>query len=222
MIPLADLLEVVGEDAEALLWLRHLQPETKEQAAEWFAEHWLENRAYMDALRERFESGDREALFRLIDTAATFHVPLPQWAADAFSEGWARYTDFDYIAPKGKVGRRAALGGAFGIERTSAHQPAAQRQSRYGPIAYRVVEDYIREAERAGKKPLETNIYKQVSAEIADPPPHSILNAALRLAGLAPAEIDWQTIRNWHQATRGPKRPQKMRQISAEDYFGKG
>jgi hypothetical protein len=222
MIPLADLLDVVGEDAEALLWLRRLAPGTKEEAAGWFAEYWAENRAYLDKLRADFEGGDREALFRLIDAAATLGIPLPGWAADAFRDGWARYMDFGYIAPKGKVGRLAALGGAFGIERASAHQPSEQRRRNYMPIVYRVVEEYIRQAEREGKKPLETNIYKQVSAEIADPPAHSILEAALRLAELPPAEIDWQTIRAWYQEARGPKRPQKMRHMSAEDYFVKG
>ena len=115
-LPLTVLAEVVGEEVDALPWLARLRPETRVQAEEYFA-NWSGSRAYMDALRAHFESGDREALFRLIDTAATFHVPLPQWAADAFSEGWARYTDFGYIAPKGKVGRLAALGGAFGIAR---------------------------------------------------------------------------------------------------------
>jgi hypothetical protein len=164
-LPLTVLAEVVGEEVDALPWLARrarLLPPTRDEVEKIFS-HWQGIRAYLDTLRERFESGDSEALLDAIRDAADLNIPLPQWAATAYCSALDSYEQAD---PDTRT-----LADAFGIRRPkSENLEVANRKYLY--LGF--IQDRYKALKHAGLKTAlnadgAPTVWEQISDELKDP-----------------------------------------------------
>ncbi|WP_017940547.1 MULTISPECIES: hypothetical protein [unclassified Thioalkalivibrio] len=156
----AELLEVVGDDLEALCWLRSLIPQNKADAADFYRKYWPDVLRGFEEMRQRFEGGESAALLEAIETAASVRVPLPEWIADGFKQAWGRYTEAE----------ARTLGESFGVERPKGWNQTKNRQLGYMPLIQRRFEALTKAGLKTGLNagPRRT-VYEQIAAELADP-----------------------------------------------------
>jgi hypothetical protein len=159
-VPLIELAEIVGNDLEALCWLRRLLPQTREEAQALYREHWPEVLGEFDRLRERFTAGDGAALLEAVDSAGELGVPLPEWVAEGFGQAWGSYTEAE----------ARTLGEAFGVERGKSWSREAARKMGYTPL----IRERIRALSKAGLVTAPNagagrTIFEQIAKELANP-----------------------------------------------------
>lgn len=205
-LPLTVLAEVVGEEVDALPWLARLLPENRAKAQELFS-HWPGSRAYFEALRERFEGGEREALLDAIREAAEMNIPLPQWVAAAYC---STLDGYEQAAP----GTRT-LADAFGVHRVKDETlKTARRQHLYQWFIRKRYEALkragLRTAENATGAPT---IWEQISAELKNPKllespdnpsPDSVMFAAFQTFPKQPESLSTKQIQKlFYEAGKG-------------------
>jgi hypothetical protein len=161
-LPLTVLAEVVGEEVDALPWLARLLPETRAQAEKFFAD-WPKTRTYLEALRERFEGGEREALLDAIRVAAEMNIPLPEWVAAAYR---STLDGYEQAAP----GTRT-LADAFGVHRAkSENLNTTRRRHLYQWFICKRYEALKRAGLRTAENATGTpTIWEQISEELKNP-----------------------------------------------------
>jgi hypothetical protein len=112
--------------------------------------------ARLAALREDYDHGAREALFMAIQICACRDLPIPEWAAMAFTEGWTRYCNA--IPGPADFPGQSTLGGAFGIIRPAHFKPSAARRK---PLAH-LVRLYV-DAYRAEGHPIDSGLFEMIA-----------------------------------------------------------
>ncbi len=204
-LPLTVLAELVGEEVDALPWLARLLPETRAQAEEFFAD-WPKTCTYLEALRERFEGGEREALLDAIRVAAEMNIPMPDWAAAAYR---STLDGYEQAAP----GTRT-LADAFGVHREkSENLNSARRRHMYQGFIRKRYEALkragLRTAENATGAPT---IWEQISKELRspkllespdNPSPDSLIFAAFQIFPNQPQGLSAKQIQQLYYEAGG-------------------
>lgn len=93
---------------------------------------------YLERMRQGYEAGNPECLFYAVNMCLRTNYLAPQWARDAFRDGWGRYTGA-IPGLKDKPGQ-STLGGAFGIVRPNNFKPYAARRRKYASLIWQFVE----------------------------------------------------------------------------------
>ena len=156
----AELLDVVGDDLEAVYWLHRLVPENKAEAAEFYREHWPNILRGFEELRQRFEGGDGATLLEAVKMAAELRVPMPEWVTEGFGRAWGRFTEAE----------ARTLGDAFGVARPMGWTREAERKKGY---LYLICERSkalraagLRTDRNRGSAPT---VFEQIAKELASP-----------------------------------------------------
>jgi hypothetical protein len=107
--------------------------------------------ARLNQHRERFLAGESVALLDALEVCATFHVPLPRWAADEFVKRFLAWADFSV----------PTLDEAFEVTRKGTHLNASRRRAL---LSYRILDEIARR--RKLKQPVDEGMFEAVAEDV--------------------------------------------------------